>query len=86
MKCVTVCYKGDLCEVIVSDGVIYKEGFCALYGEIVEALYCSEAVLSWMLNGSCRGMKIPMVCGDYRHAGMMSCRGRVNARTFAQLV
>lgn len=52
MKCVTVCYKGNLCEVIVSDGVIYKEGFCALHGEVVEALSCSEAVLCWMLNGS----------------------------------
>lgn len=38
------------------------------------------------MGESCRGMEIPMVCGDYRHAGMMSCRGRVNARTFAQFL
>lgn len=30
---------------------MYKEGFCALDGEIVEVLYCSEAVLCRMLNG-----------------------------------
>lgn len=51
MKCVTVCYNGNLCEVIVRGGVKHIEGICAFDGEIVEALCCSEAVLCGMLNG-----------------------------------
>ena len=45
MKSVTVCHNGDLCEVIVPDGVMCTEG-----------LLCSLEVLCSRLNG--RGWKI----------------------------
>lgn len=51
MKCVTVCYNGDLYEVIVCSGVMYTEGFCALMENLLGALCGTEAVLCWMLNG-----------------------------------
>lgn len=30
---------------------MHKDGFCGSLGEVVEVLYCSEAVLCSMLNG-----------------------------------
>lgn len=38
------------------------------------------------MGEACRGMEILMVCGDYRHAGMMSCTGCVHARASAQIL
>lgn len=47
MKCVTVCYNEDLCEVIVRDGVMYTVGFCVS----PKVLCCCESVLCSGLNG-----------------------------------
>lgn len=47
MKCVTVCYNEDLCEVSVRDGVMYTVGFCVS----PKVLCCCESVLCSGLNG-----------------------------------
>lgn len=47
MKCVTVCYNEDLCEVSVRDGVMYTVGFCVF----PKVLCCCESVLCSGLNG-----------------------------------
>lgn len=38
------------------------------------------------MGEACRAMETLMVCGDYRHAGMMSCTGCVHACTSAQIL
>ena len=37
------------------------------------------------MGEACRGMETPMVCGDYRHAGMMSRSGCVHLCTSSQI-
>lgn len=37
------------------------------------------------MGEACRAMETLMVCGDYRHAGMMSCTGCVDTCTSAQI-
>lgn len=38
------------------------------------------------MGEACRAMETLMVCGDYRHAGMMSCTGCVHACSSAQVL
>lgn len=38
------------------------------------------------MGAACGGMETLMVCGDYGHAGMMSCAGCVHACASAQVL